>query len=145
MLAALDQLAGVTSSTFLRLQADQVGPVLDDTLNQLVNLLDIDCASLSVCATGGKTFDVVHASARAGMSRSSIDDLHAVPWCAHQLLQGQPVVLGSLPADLPPDAREHLHVVRRRRRQIARGRSRHRRRTDGVRAGRVVIEALQTP
>jgi GAF domain-containing protein len=110
MLAALDQLAGATSSTFLRLQADQVGPVLDDTLNQLVNLLDIDCASLSVCTTGGKTFDVVHASARAGMSRSNIDDLHAVPWCADQLLQGQPVVLASVPTDLPLDARDHLHA-----------------------------------
>jgi len=110
MLPALDQLAGMTSSTFLRLQADQVGPVLEDTLNQLVNLLDIDCASLSVCAPGGKTFDVVHASARPGMSRSSIDDLHALPWCADQLLQGQPVVLESVAADLPPDALGHLHA-----------------------------------
>ena len=65
MAPALDQLAGVASSTFIRLQADQVGPVIDDTLSQLVNLLDIECASLSVCAPGGTTFDVVHASARA--------------------------------------------------------------------------------
>ena len=110
MLAELDQLAGATASTFLRLQADQVGSVLEDTLNQLVNLLDIDCASLSVCSTGGKSFDVVHASARAGMSRSNIDDLHALPWCAHQLLQGQPVVLGSVSTDLPAEARGHQHV-----------------------------------
>jgi formate hydrogenlyase transcriptional activator len=104
----LFQLAGTTSSTFLRLHADQVGPVLDDTLNQLADLLDIDCASLSVCSPGGKTFDVVHASARAGLSRSNIDDLHAVPWCATQLLQGQPVVLSSVSSDLPPEALAHL-------------------------------------
>ena len=108
--SALDRLAGVTNSTFIGLQADQVGPVLDDTLNQLVDLLDIDCASLSVCAAGAKTFDVMHASARAGMSRANIDDLHALPWCAHQLLQGQPVVLSSVSADLPPEALGHLHT-----------------------------------
>ena len=50
-----------------------------------------------------KTFDVVHASARAGMSQASVDELHAVPWCAQQLLQGQPVVLSSVPADLPTE------------------------------------------
>jgi formate hydrogenlyase transcriptional activator len=109
--AALDQLAGATSSTFLRLQADQVGSVLDDTLNQIVNLLDIDCASLSVCSPGATTFDVVHASVRAGLSRANIDDLHAVPWCARQLLQGQPVVLSSVTADLPSDAREYLREL----------------------------------
>jgi formate hydrogenlyase transcriptional activator len=108
MLPALNRLAGVTSSTFIRLQADQVGPVLDDTLSQLVNLLDIDCATLSVCPPGGKSFDVVHASERAGLSRATIDDLHAVPWCAEQLLQGQPVVLANVPEDLPLDARGDL-------------------------------------
>jgi formate hydrogenlyase transcriptional activator len=108
MLVSLDRLAGSMSSTFIRLQADQVAPVLDDTLSQLVNLLDIDCASLSVCSPGGKSFDVVHASERAGMSRAKVDDLHAVPWCARQLLQGQPVVLASVPEDLPPDARGDL-------------------------------------
>ena len=106
--AALNHLAGLTSSTFLRLQADQIGPVLDDTLSQLVDLLGIDCASLSVCSSGGKTFDVVHASERAGITRSNIDDFHAVPWCSDQLLQGKPVVLSNVTADLPLDAREHL-------------------------------------
>ena len=71
MLAELDQLAGVTSSTFLRLHADQVRAVVDNTLSQLVDLLDVQCVSLSVCSPGGNTFDVVHASASAGMSQST--------------------------------------------------------------------------
>ena len=110
MAPALDHLAGVVSSTFIRVPADQVGPVIDDMLTQIVSVLDIECASLSVCAPGGTTFDVVHVSARAGLSQSNIDDLHAVPWCAQQLLQGQPLVLASVPADLPPDARGFLHT-----------------------------------
>ena len=110
MAPALDHLAGVVSSTFIRVPADQVGPVIDDMLSQIVSVLDIECASLSVCAPGGTTFDVVHVSARAGLSQSNIDDLHAVPWCAQQLLQGQPLVLASVPADLPPDARGFLHT-----------------------------------
>ena len=109
--AALDQLAGATSSTLLRLQADQVRSVLDETLEQLVNLLDIDCASLSVCQPGSRTFDVVHASARDGLSRDRVDELHALPWCADQLLRGQPIVLSSVAADLPPDARERVSDV----------------------------------
>jgi formate hydrogenlyase transcriptional activator len=108
--SALDQLAGTTASTFIRLQADQIGPVLEDTLNQLVELLDIDCASLSVCAPGGKTFEVTHASSTGSMSRSSVDDLHALAWCTQQLLQGQPIVLGSVEADLPDHALGHLHA-----------------------------------
>ena len=66
MAPALDHLAGVVSSTFIRVPADQVGPVIDDMLSQIVSVLDIECASLSVCAPGGTTFDVVHVSARAG-------------------------------------------------------------------------------
>ena len=105
MRSTLDRLANETSSAFIRLQGDQVAPALADTLTQLADVLDIECASLSVCAAGGQSFDVLHASERAGMSRASIDDLHAVPWCAQQLLQGQPVVLGNVPEDLPLDAR----------------------------------------
>src|SRR5215213_3406158 len=108
--AALEQLAGLVSSTFIRLQGDQIGPVLEDTLNQLVALLDIECASLSVCAPGGKTFEVLHASASGTMSRASIDDLHALPWCAQQLLHGQPIVLGCVETDLPDRERGHVHA-----------------------------------
>jgi formate hydrogenlyase transcriptional activator len=110
MAPALDHLAGVVSSTFIRVPADQVVPVIDDMLSQIASVLDIECASLSVCAPGGATFDVVHVSSRAGLSQSNIDDLHAVPWCAQQLLQGQPLVLTNVPADLPPDARGFLHT-----------------------------------
>src|SRR5688500_19225964 len=109
MLAELDQLAGVTSSTFLRLHADQVRAAVENTLSRLVDLLDVQCVSLSVCSPGGNTFDVVHASASAGMSQCNVDDLHAVPWCARQLLQGQPVVLPNVAADLPAEAAGHLH------------------------------------
>jgi hypothetical protein len=77
MLVVLERLAGETSSTFIRLRADQVGHVVEDTLRQLVDRLDIDCASLSVCQAGSKSFDVVHASERLGMSRTDVDDLHA--------------------------------------------------------------------
>jgi formate hydrogenlyase transcriptional activator len=110
MLAELDQLAGVTSSTFLRLHADQVRAAVENTLSRLVGLLDVQCVSLSVCSPGGNTFDVVHASASAGMSQCNVDDLHAVPWCARQLLQGQPVVLPNVAADLPAEAAGHLHA-----------------------------------
>jgi formate hydrogenlyase transcriptional activator len=108
MLSTLERLAGATSSAFIRLQADQVAPVLDDTLSQLVDLLDIDCASLSVCPPGRESFDVVHASERAGMTRAYVDGLHNVPWCARELLRGQPIVLATLPEDLPLDARGDL-------------------------------------
>ncbi len=105
MLEALQQLAGGTSSTFIRLRADQVSHVVEHTLRQLVDLLDVDCASVSVCRSGGNVFAVVHASERPGLSRSDVDHLHAVPWCVRQLLQGQPVVLANVPEDLPLDAR----------------------------------------
>jgi transcriptional regulator with GAF, ATPase, and Fis domain len=106
MLDALDRLAGATSSALVRLQADQIRPVLDDLLSQLADLLDIDCVSVSVCSPSGNSFNVVHAEERAGISRADVDDLHALPWCAQQLLQGHPVVLPNVPDDLPPEAAE---------------------------------------
>ncbi len=82
--------------------------MLDDTLGQLVDLLDIDSATVSVCPAGGTAFDVVHASVREGISRATIDGLHAVPWCSRQLLRGESLVLDNLPDDLPSDARGDL-------------------------------------
>jgi formate hydrogenlyase transcriptional activator len=108
MIAALERLADETSSTFIRLRADQVGAVVDDTLRQLVDLLDIDCASFSVCAAGENAFAAQHASERSSLSRTDVDDLHAVPWCARQLLHGQPVVMTNVDLDLPADARGAL-------------------------------------
>ena len=105
MLSALDRLAAETSSALLRNQSDQVPSVVDETLCQIAELLDVDCATLSVCAPGGKSFDVAHASERDGVWRALVDGLHALPWCAGQLFLVQPLVLTSLPQDLPLEAR----------------------------------------
>jgi transcriptional regulator with GAF, ATPase, and Fis domain len=111
MLTTLEQLAGETSSTFIRLRADQVAHVVEDTLRQLVDKLEIDCASLGIGQAGEKSFDVVYAAERSGVSRADVDDLHAVSWCGRQLLQGQALALASVPEDLPPDARAALETV----------------------------------
>src|SRR5688500_242418 len=101
MLSALDRLVADTSSALMRNQADQVPSAVDETLSQIAEVLDIDCATLSVCAPGGKSFDVGHASERDGAWRALVDGLHALPWCAGQLFLVQPVVLPNLPQDLP--------------------------------------------
>ena len=108
MQSTIERLADETSSAFLRVQADDVTSVIDATLCQIAELLDIECATLSVYAPGGKSFDVTQASDGDGLWRALVAALHAVPWCTEQLLLLQPLVLTSLPQDLPLEARGDL-------------------------------------
>jgi formate hydrogenlyase transcriptional activator len=98
---------------FQRLPADQLDGAIGESLQGLVETLDVDRCSVNQLSQGGTSYKTTHGYARPGIRppEFGVELATALPWYTEQARRGRKVILQRLPEDLPEEARAESSFV----------------------------------
>jgi formate hydrogenlyase transcriptional activator len=103
------------AARFQRLPAEHLGAAITETLERLVELLDVDRSSALELSHDGASLQITHAYARPGVAppEFGVELADSLPWYAEQVRQARTLVLPRMPDDLPEEARsERAYAAR---------------------------------
>ena len=112
-LTTLDCLAGDLSSAVLGLHADEMASTIEGVLRQVVELVEVDRASLMQASEDGPACQPAHTFARAGIPPVTLDDLSALVQQRTRLRGNEPMIFNRVPDDLPAAGRRGRATGRR--------------------------------
>ena len=104
------------ADVFLELGNVSAASMLDEVegaLERLVAFLGFDRSTLAELDADGKHFTVICSSAHGGFERVQRGPAPHLPWYLGELAAGRPVVMASIPEDLPKEAVAEAEFCRR--------------------------------
>jgi transcriptional regulator with GAF, ATPase, and Fis domain len=103
------------ASRFQRLPASELSEAITESLQGLVETLDVDRSTIMEFSEDGASHRMTHGYARQGIQppEFEMEMASVLPWYTAQLQRGQRVILDRLPEDLPEEAHAERSYVAR--------------------------------
>jgi formate hydrogenlyase transcriptional activator len=112
-LESFERLISDISSQFGYLHVDELPGAIAGTLQQIVEVLEVDRSTVFEFSESGGTIEALHFWAKPGVAPMRRDDAEALDWYLGRLRRGEVVRLASLEGMLPAEADVERDYVRK--------------------------------
>lgn len=109
---AFERLLGDLSAELADIPAHRVIAAIEEALACLVEFLDFDRCTFAELSSDTDEFDILCSFARPGFEPTARGTAPRLPWYLGELRAGRIVRLGSIPSDVPKEARAEIEYCR---------------------------------